>query len=60
MCFSSQQPEPDINKPDYSPDDMDKQFELTKTDTKKKPVVQDPALADGAVPIRSSGIKMRG
>lgn len=29
MCFSSQQPKPDINKPGYQPTDMDKHFKLT-------------------------------
>lgn len=59
MCTGGS-PEPDINKPAYTPSDIDKNMTMTKTEDGKTSEVkaQEKALfGDGPVSTQGSGIK---
>ena len=65
MC-SGGSPEPDINKPSFTPDQIDKNIKVTATDKKGNNLTSDAAqlakvtYGDGPVPIQSSGLRMNG
>lgn len=70
MCFAKQ-PEPDINKPNYTPDKIDQNMVLTVKEPGKKPTTIDQTPEEAAAkgntskinttqPVSSmSGIRMR-
>jgi len=66
MCFAKQ-PEPDINKPAYPVDDIDKNIKLTETDKNGKttdinqpdPKTGGQAAKEGPVLAQTGGIRMR-
>lgn len=56
MCFSQQQPEPDINKPAYKPNEIRDHFKLTfGGNGAKKPPSKDKEKAPVVVPTTQMG-----